>query len=79
MKKKNFKGVITTDIRNFYETQIKFNQKHFSDVPELPKISNHLHNFSDSETNELNTLINSLKTHLEILSQDLTTIIHVPK
>ncbi|MCU7586173.1 DNA sulfur modification protein DndD [Riemerella anatipestifer] len=63
IEKKNFKGVITTDIRNFYETQIRnLIKKHFfSDVPELPKNFESLHNFSDSETNELNTLINSLK------------------
>lgn len=63
IEKKNFKGVITTDIRNFYEEQIrKLIKKHFfSDVPDLATSFEALHDFSDSETNELNQLINTLK------------------
>jgi len=63
IEKKNFKGVITTDIRNFYEEQIrKLIKKHFfSDVPDIATSFEALHDFSDSETNELNQLINSLK------------------
>jgi len=63
IEKKNFKGVITTDIRNFYEEQIrKLIKKHFfSDVPDIATSFEALHDFSDSETNELNQLINTLK------------------
>src|SRR5690554_7268494 len=63
IEKKNFKGVITIDIRNFYEEQIrKLIKKHFfSDVPDLATSFEALHDFSDSETNELNQLINTLK------------------
>lgn len=62
-KKKQFNGVIPTDIRDFYESQIKyFVKKYFySDVPELPNNFQALHDFSDNETNELNALINNLK------------------
>ncbi|MEZ4986855.1 MAG: hypothetical protein R2795_17755 [Saprospiraceae bacterium] len=62
-EKKHFNGVITTDIRNFYETQIRnLIKKHFfSDVPDLPTTFEVLHDFSDTETNELNELVNSLK------------------
>ncbi|MEZ4907972.1 MAG: AAA family ATPase [Saprospiraceae bacterium] len=62
-EKKSFNGVITTDIRNFYETQIRnLIKKHFfSDVPDLPTTFEALHEFSDTETNELNTLVNTLK------------------
>lgn len=63
IEKKNFNGVITTDIRNFYEEQIrKLIKKHFfSDVPDIATSFEALHDFSDSETNELNQLINTLK------------------
>jgi DNA sulfur modification protein DndD len=62
-EKKNYKGIIDTDIRNFYEEQIKkFIKKYFfSDVPDLPSIFETLHDFSDTQTNELNTLVNHLK------------------
>jgi len=62
-EKKGYKGVIDIEIRNFYEDQIKkLIKKHFfSDVPELPSIFKSLHDFSDTQTNELNTLINHLK------------------
>ncbi|HIP34162.1 MAG TPA: DNA sulfur modification protein DndD [Bacteroidia bacterium] len=61
--KKDFPIVIKTDIRNFYEEQIsKLIKKHFfSDTDEIPNNFKVLHDFSDSETNELNTLINNLK------------------
>lgn len=66
MEKKNFNGVITTEIRNFYEGQIRnLIKKHFfSDVPDLPVSFETLHDFSDVETNELNELVNSLKHRL---------------
>ncbi|MDR1006563.1 MAG: DNA sulfur modification protein DndD [Bacteroidales bacterium] len=62
-EKKQFKGVIEVEVRDFYEEQIKkLIKKHFfSDVPDLPSIFNVLHDFSDTQTNELNTLVNHLK------------------
>ncbi len=61
--KKEFPIVIKTDIRNFYEEQIsKLIKKHFFlDIDDIPTNFKVLHDFSDSETNELNTLINNLK------------------
>ena len=62
-EKKNFPGIITTDIRDFYEAQIASLVKKyfFSDIPELPTNFQPLHDFSDAETNELNGLVNNLK------------------
>lgn len=62
-EKKEYTGVITTEIRNFYESQIKkLIKKHFfSDVPDLPASFTALHDFSEVEANELNALINNLK------------------
>jgi DNA sulfur modification protein DndD len=62
-EKKKFNGVIGTEIRNFYESQIKnlIKKYFFSDVPDLPTSFMALHDFSDVEANELNTLINNLK------------------
>jgi DNA sulfur modification protein DndD len=63
LEKKQFKGVIDIEVRDFYEAQIKkLIKKHFfSDVPELPSIFKQLHDFSDTQANELNTLVNHLK------------------
>jgi DNA sulfur modification protein DndD len=62
-EKKNYKGFIDTEIRDFYEEQIKkLVKKHFfPNVPELSSIFKQLHDFSSMQTNELNTLINHLK------------------
>lgn len=62
-EKKKFNGVIGTEIRNFYELQIKnlIKKYFFSDVPDLSTSFTSLHDFSDVETNELNSLINNLK------------------
>lgn len=62
-EKKKFNGVIGTEIRNFYEEQIKnlIKKYFFSDVPDLPTSFMALHDFSDTEANELNGLINNLK------------------
>lgn len=62
-EKKKFDGVIATEIRNFYEAQIKnlIKKYFFSDIPDLPNSFIALHDFSDTETNELNALINNLK------------------
>jgi DNA sulfur modification protein DndD len=62
-EKKNYKGKIDIELRDFYESQIKklIKKYFFSDIPELPSIFKQLHDFSDTQTNELNTLINHLK------------------
>jgi DNA sulfur modification protein DndD len=62
-EKKSFPTAIPTEIRNFYENQIKnLVRKHFfADAPELPSNFEALHDFSDAETNELNGLVNNLK------------------
>jgi DNA sulfur modification protein DndD len=62
-EKKSYKGIIEIEVRDFYEAQIKrLIKKHFfSDIPDLPSIFAQLHEFSDTQTNELNTLINHLK------------------
>lgn len=73
-KKSKFPGVIDVNIRNFYEGEIKnLIKKHFfSEVSEIPELFSVLHDFSDSETNELNqhisTLKNSFKTTLNNLN-----------
>ncbi len=63
LEKKSFPTTIPTEIRNFYEIQIqKLVRKHFfADAPELPSNFESLHDFSDAETNELNSLVNNLK------------------
>src|SRR5690606_23235155 len=62
-EKKSFPTAIPTEIRNYYENQIKkLVRKHFfADAPELPSNFEALHDFSDAETNELNGLVNNLK------------------
>ncbi len=62
-EKKSFPTAIPTEIRNFYENQIKnLVRKHFfADTPELQSNFEALHDFSDAETNELNGLLNNLK------------------
>lgn len=62
-EKKSFPTAIPTEIRNFYENQIKnLVRKHFfADAPELPSNFEAIHDFSDAETNELNGLVNNLK------------------
>jgi len=55
--------VFDTNVRNFYEKQIeKLIKKYFfSDIPDLPDNFEVLHDFSNSETNEFNQLINTIK------------------
>ena len=62
-KKKSFPNVIPTDIRNFYEKHISsLVKKYFlSESPELTNNFKPLHDFSDPEINEFNTLVNTLK------------------
>lgn len=61
--KKKFPSIVPTDIRNFYEQQIRdLIKKHFfSDGIEMPSGFSSLHDFSDPETNEFNELIRNLK------------------
>lgn len=61
--KKEFNGYVDVKVRDFYELQIKnlIKKYFFSDVPDLPQTFVSFHDFSDSETNELNSLINNLK------------------
>jgi DNA sulfur modification protein DndD len=62
-EKRSFPTAIPTEIRNFYENQIKnlVRKYFFADAPELPSNFEVLHDFSDAETNELNGLVNNLK------------------
>lgn len=55
--------VFDTNVRDFYESQIvKLVKKHFfSDMPDVPDNFKALHDFSNSETNEFNQLVNSIK------------------
>ncbi|MBI5541386.1 MAG: DNA sulfur modification protein DndD [Bacteroidia bacterium] len=59
----NLDFVLDVKTRDFYEEQIKLLVKKyfFSDVPDVPDNFNALHDFSNSETNELNQLVNSIK------------------
>lgn len=61
-EKKKLPSIIPTEIRNFYESQIKkLIKKHFfPDGTEVPQNFTPLHDFSDSETNEFDTLITQL-------------------
>lgn len=61
--KKDFGGIIDTEVRDFYERQIKALVKKyfFSDIPELSTSFEPLHDFSDVTTNELNALVTNLK------------------
>lgn len=55
--------VFDTNVRDFYESQIvKLVKKHFfSDTPDVPDNFEALHDFSNSETNEFNQLLNTIK------------------
>ncbi len=55
--------VFDTNVRDFYESQIvKLIKKHFfSDIPDVPDNFEVLHDFSSSETNEFNHLVNMIK------------------
>ncbi len=62
-EKKKLETAIPFDIRKFYEEQIqKLIKKHFfANIKDIPSNFQVLHDFSDSEINEFNQLINSLK------------------
>jgi len=59
----NEKLYFDTDVRDFYESQIvKLIKKYFfSDFPDVPDNFQALHDFSNSETNEFNQLLNTIK------------------
>lgn len=61
-EKKNYKSIIDTDTRNFYENQIKvlIKKYFFSNVADIPSGFRQLHDFADSQVNEIGTLINNL-------------------
>lgn len=63
LEKKSIKGVIPTDARDFYENQIKklIKKYFFSDVADVPVDFQTLHEFSDTQINEMGTLIGNLK------------------
>lgn len=63
LEKKSIKGVIPTDARDFYENQIKklIKKYFFSDVADVPVVFQTLHEFSDTQINEMGTLIGNLK------------------
>ncbi len=62
-EQKNFKGVLTRDITDFYYNTIsKLVRKHsYSDVQDLPLDFKTIHDFSVAEQNELNAFIQKLK------------------
>jgi DNA sulfur modification protein DndD len=62
-KKKNLSFTLNIETSDFYEEQIKILvRKHFfSDLQEVPENLSVLHDFSNSETNEFNQLVNTLK------------------
>lgn len=59
----NEKLYFDTNVRDFYESQIvKLIKKYFfSDFPDVPDNFQALHDFSNSETNEFNQLLNTIK------------------
>ncbi len=67
--------VFETDVRDFYESQIvRLVKKHFfSDIPDVPDNFEVLHEFSNSETNEFNQLVNTLKHSFKELFARLNT------
>lgn len=66
-EQKKFKGVITRNVQDFYfDTITKLIKKHFfSDVPEFAEDFEILHDFSESETIELNALVSNLRSSFQ--------------
>lgn len=62
-KTKSLPFVIDVNTRDFYEEQIKvlIRKYFFSDLPDVHENLQVLHDFSNSETNEFNQLVNTLK------------------
>ncbi len=73
-EQRNFKGVITREVQNFYfDTISKLVKKHFYfDVPNLPTDFKAIHDFSSSEQNELNAFIQKLKFSVKDKFKNLT-------
>lgn len=73
-EQKNFKGVLTRDITDFYYNTIsKLVKKHFyADIPELPQNFKPIHDFSVSEKNELDAFIQKLKFSFKEKFKSLT-------
>lgn len=61
-EKKNYPSIIDRDTRDFYENQIKnlIKKYFFSNVADIPSDFRQLHDFADSQVNEIGTLINNL-------------------
>ncbi|MEK7263868.1 MAG: DNA sulfur modification protein DndD [Bacteroidota bacterium] len=62
-EQRTFDGIITPDIQDFYFKSFKkLIKKHFfADIPEISDDFKVIHEFSDTEKNELNALLNHLK------------------
>jgi DNA sulfur modification protein DndD len=73
-EQKNFNGVITREIQNFYfDTISKLVKKHFyADLPELPSNFKSIHDFSSAEKNELDAFIQKLKASFKERFKSLT-------
>lgn len=71
--KTNF--VINVNIRDFYEAQIKkLVKKYFySDLKDIPENIKVLHDFSNSETNEFNQLVNTIKHSFKDMFSQMNT------
>ena len=63
IEKKNYKNVIPTDARDFYELQIKklIRKYFFTNAVEVPTDFQVLHDFTDTQINETSALIGNLK------------------
>lgn len=63
IEKKNYKNVIPTDARDFYELQIKklIRKYFFTNVVDVPTDFQVLHDFTDTQINETRALIGNLK------------------
>lgn len=61
-EKKDYPSIIDTDTRDFYEKQIKklIKKYFFSNVADIPSDFRQLHDFTNSQVNEIGTLINNL-------------------
>lgn len=67
--------VFDTNVRDFYENQIvKLVKKHFfSDIPDVPDNFESLHDLSNSEINEFNQLVNTIKHSFKEIFTRLNT------
>ncbi len=74
-KKQNLNFTLEVKTRDFYEEQIKqLVKKHFfADMLELPENIKVLHDFSNSETNEFNQLVNTLRHSFKEIFARLNT------